>query len=140
MAALVELASEGHAAIKLDIKIDVEAHEHKYFVSPGVSEERQYTAIPAPAACCVPGEGWDENMRKWRQELEHFERLRSTLLKDRTLRQKFVAIHGGKVVDNDADEFALAKRVFRAFADQVVLIARVEPATRIVEMPSPELA
>lgn len=81
----------------------------------------------------------DENMLKWRQELEHFEQVKSTLWKDKKLRHKFVAVHNKEVVDFDADKFALARRMSKKLPDQVVLIMRVQREIRIIEMPSPEL-
>lgn len=79
------------------------------------------------------------DMRKWRREVEHFERMRSTLWKDRNLRYRFVAMHGGRVVDHDGDKFVLARRVSRSFPGQVVLISQVRREARVVDMPSPEL-
>ncbi|MGB2986484.1 MAG: hypothetical protein WBE26_11445 [Phycisphaerae bacterium] len=130
--------AEGHGDIKIEVKF--ETHEHNYFVlGPESAKERQYTALSALAARPDPEDAPDEDMRNWRRELEHFKHMKSALWKDKKLRHKFVAIHGGKVVDHNADKFALARRVSQTFPGQVVLIMRVQRGTRVVEMPSPEL-
>ena len=46
---------------------------------------------------------------KLSEELEAFERLRPRLLDAH--RGRFVAIHGGEVIDSDPDEFRLAARI-----------------------------
>ena len=129
--------TKGPGDIKIEVKI--ERHEHKYFITPESAEERQYTTLSTLVKHRDPGEVPDENTRKWKQELERFEHLKSQLWKDPKLRHRFVALCDGKVVDHDLDKFALARRIRRSFPKQVVLITRVQRGTRVVDMPSPEL-
>ena len=46
---------------------------------------------------------------------------------------KYVAVHGGQLVDHDADETALLRRIVSRFPGEVVLLKRVVP------LPEPEL-
>jgi len=138
VARLSSSADKAHGDIKVDVKI--ETHEHNYFVLGLKSaEERQYIAISALSERCDATAAPDEDMRKWRRELEHFKHMKSALWKDKKLRHKFVAIRDGNVVDHDADKFALARRVSETFPGQVVLVMRVQRGARVVEMPSPEM-
>ncbi len=66
------------------------------------------------------------------QEIEAFERLKEVLLKEHE--GKYVAIYGGKVVDSDEDDKKLARRVYRRYGLEPILIRKV---TR--EAPKPEL-
>lgn len=53
---------------------------------------------------------------------------------------QYVALHGGQVVDSDADKVALVMRLDQAYPDTVVLVKKVtaEPE-RALRMPSPRL-
>lgn len=138
VALLYPSLGKGHGDTKIEIKI--ETHEHNYFVLGLESiEERQYTAVSALSEHHDPTDAPDEDKRKWRRELEQFDRMKSALWKDKKLRHKFVAIHGGNVVDHDADKFALARRVSQTFPEQVVLITRVQRGTRVVKVRSPRV-
>lgn len=82
------------------------------------------------------GQAWlDEQLRPLEPEREAFQRLLPELLE--THRGQFVAIHGGRVVDTDADEGALASRVIAQRYDPVY-IQEVREEPRIYELPSPE--
>lgn len=82
------------------------------------------------------GQAWqEEQLRRLEPEREAFQRLLPELLK--THRGQFVAIHGGRVVDADADERALARRVLARRYDPVY-IQEVREEPRIYELPSPE--
>jgi hypothetical protein len=86
---------------------------------------------------------WQES-RSWHQrqlaycqaERAAFQRLLPDLLK--THRGQFVAIQGGRVVDVDEDESALAGRAI-ARTDKAVYIQEVGSEPRVYELPSPEV-
>jgi len=83
------------------------------------------------------GQVWqDEQLRRLEPEREAFHRLLPELLK--TYRGQFVAVHGGRVVDADVDEGALAGRVIAGRYDPVY-IQEVREEPRIYELPSPEV-
>lgn len=50
---------------------------------------------------------------------------------------KFVAVHEGRVVDSDADEFELARRLMRNYPSEDILIRSVEHEDEPGEMLSP---
>lgn len=77
-----------------------------------------------------------EQLRALEEERAAFLRLRDELLK--TYKDLFVAIHGGQVVDYDADNLALAQRMY-AQGYRPVYIQRVSEEPRTVELPSPEV-
>ncbi|GIL14955.1 MAG: hypothetical protein BroJett039_01280 [Chloroflexota bacterium] len=85
-----------------------------------------------------------ENASAWRAEQERifkreqaaFIRMQPELLK--THRGKFVAIHNERLVDSDADEFALANRVYDRFGYRTLLIMPVTERPRIVHIRSPK--
>lgn len=52
---------------------------------------------------------------------------------------QFVALAGGRVVDHDKDDEALAARMFRKFGNAPFYLARLEEKPVICEIPSPEL-
>lgn len=101
-----------------------------------------------PLAAIVPIDEYNEFIA-WREQVERreqlrvlekeraaFLRLRDELLK--THKDLFVAIHGGQVVDSDADNLALAQRMY-AKGYCPVYIQRVSEEPRTVELPSPEV-
>jgi len=51
-----------------------------------------------------------------------------------------VAFFGGRVVDHDRDDEALAARMFEKFGGAPFYIARVEETPSVYEIPSPEVA
>ena len=57
------------------------------------------------------------------RESAAFHRLLPTLLQTRL--GLFVAVYGGKVIDDDADEFALARRIERSHRSEFVLVRQV---------------
>lgn len=75
---------------------------------------------------------------EFEREREAFLRLEDSLLGHETYRGKFVALHGGTVVDVDVDKRELAKRVYARFGYIPIYIGRVERTRRVVDMPSPE--
>lgn len=76
-----------------------------------------------------------KQLQRLEPERKAFQRLLPDLLK--THRGQFVAVHGGQVVDADADESALASRVIARGYDPVY-IQEVREEPRIYELPSPE--
>ena len=81
----------------------------------------------------------DPDIAAWRDELAFFESVRADLLEDESYKRKCVAIRHHKIVDSDADNFRLARRIHRRHPGEVVLIVMVEDVERVVELPSPEL-
>jgi hypothetical protein len=53
---------------------------------------------------------------------------------------QYVAFYGGRLVDRDKDDEALAERLFKKLGDAAFYIARLEDTPTISEVPSPELA
>lgn len=70
------------------------------------------------------------------QERAAFYRLKPQLLK--THRDQYVAVHGSQVVDSDADDAELAKRVMAKYPHQAVYIQLVSEELPSFELPSPE--
>jgi len=52
---------------------------------------------------------------------------------------EYVALSGGRVVDHDKQDEALAARMFRKLGDAPFYIARLEDNPTVYEVPSPEL-
>jgi hypothetical protein len=69
-------------------------------------------------------------------EEKAFNRQLGQLLKK--YKSQFVAVYKGKVVDHDADESVLFRRVINRLGDVVFLIAPVQREPRIYECPSLE--
>jgi hypothetical protein len=53
---------------------------------------------------------------------------------------QYIAFYGGRVVDHDKDDEALAARLFKKFGDVAFYIVRLEDTPSVSEVPSPELA
>jgi hypothetical protein len=71
-------------------------------------------------------------------ERHAFERQRAQLM--HRYPGQYVALSGGRVVDHDKQDEALAARMFRKFGDATFYIARLEQSPTVYEVPSPELA
>ena len=75
---------------------------------------------------------------KWEREYRAFLRLRPALL--RADRNKYVAVHDGKVVDTGGDEIALGLRVYAKFGYVPIYVGLVSDETQpIVRIPTPRL-
>ncbi|MGA9351452.1 MAG: type II toxin-antitoxin system Phd/YefM family antitoxin [Anaerolineae bacterium] len=72
----------------------------------------------------------------WEKERAAFHRLKPQLLQ--THKGLYVAIHGGQVVDADADNLALAQRVMSKLKDKFFYLQLVSEEPRTFEIPSPE--
>ncbi len=72
----------------------------------------------------------------WKKERAAFHRLKPQLLQ--THKGLYVAIHGAQVVDADADNLALARRVMSKLKDMPFYLQLVSEETRTFEVPSPE--
>ena len=72
----------------------------------------------------------------WEKERAAFHRLKPQLLQ--THKGLYVAIHGGQVVDTDADNLALARRVMSNLKGKPFYLQLVSEETRTFEVPSPE--
>jgi hypothetical protein len=71
-------------------------------------------------------------------ERRAFERQRVQLI--RRYAGEYVALSGGRVVDHDKEDEALAARMFKKLGDAPFYITRVEARRTVCEVPSPELA
>ena len=69
------------------------------------------------------------------RESSAFERLLPALLETRAGR--FVALRHGRIIDEDADEFALARRIQSSHRKEFVLIRRVSREVIVDHLPSP---
>ena len=56
----------------------------------------------------------------------------------RRYREQYVALSGGRVVDHDKDDEALAARMFRKFGNAPFYLVRLEEKAAVYEVPSPE--
>jgi hypothetical protein len=72
----------------------------------------------------------------WEEERAAFHRLKPQLLQ--THKGLYVAIHGGQVVDADADNLALAWRVMSKLKGKTFYLQLVSEEPRTFEVPSPE--
>lgn len=72
----------------------------------------------------------------WEKERAAFHRLKPKLLQ--THRGLYVAIQGGQVVDTDADNLALARRVMHKLEGKPFYLQLVSEEPRTFEVPSPE--
>jgi len=72
----------------------------------------------------------------WEKERAAFHRLKPQLLQ--THKGLYVAIHGGQVVDADADNLALAQRVMSKLKDKRFYLQLVSEKLCTFEVPSPE--
>lgn len=66
-----------------------------------------------------------------------FARQRTQLM--RRYRDQYVALSGGRVVDHDKDDEALAARMFRKLGNAPFFLARLEEKPAVCEIPSPEV-
>ena len=82
----------------------------------------------------------DHDRKRWEIELAFFKGIKTKLLGDERYRGKFIAIKDKKIIDHDADEFKLARRINGKYADQVVLIAEVRKDDTVAELRSPRVA
>jgi PHD/YefM family antitoxin component YafN of YafNO toxin-antitoxin module len=83
----------------------------------------------------------DEALRQardevWEKERAAFHRLKPQLLQ--THKGLYVAIHGGQVVDTDADNLALAQRAMSKLKGKPFYLQLVSEEPRAFEVPSPE--
>jgi PHD/YefM family antitoxin component YafN of YafNO toxin-antitoxin module len=83
----------------------------------------------------------DEALRQardevWEKERAAFHRLKPQLLQ--THKGLYVAIHGGQVVDTDADNLALAQRAMSKLKGKPFYLQLVSEEPRTFEVPSPE--
>ena len=72
------------------------------------------------------------------EDLRWFEANRTRLLG--RYRDRYVAIHRGRIIDHDRDFDALARRVFARLGPGPVCMPKVTAQERVVHLPSPRLA
>ncbi len=77
----------------------------------------------------------EEALRPLLPEIEAYERILPDL--QRTHLGQWVALHGGEIVDSDADYCALSQRIEQSYQPPY-LIMQVESAELVDELPSPE--
>ncbi len=81
---------------------------------------------------------WQEEQHSvLRREQAAFERMKPEL--QRTCKGKWVAVLNGQLVDSDADDKALVKRVYAQYGYRTMLITQVQDAPRVWEFSSPEV-
>ena len=71
-------------------------------------------------------------------ERRAFEHQRAQLM--RRYPGEYVALSGGRVVDHDKQDEALAARMFKKFGNAAFYIGCLEQSPTVYEVPSPELA
>jgi hypothetical protein len=74
--------------------------------------------------------------KAWEKERAAFHRLKPQLLQ--THKGLYVVIHGGQVVDTDADNLALAQRAMSKLKGKPFYLQLVSEEPRTFEVPSPE--
>jgi hypothetical protein len=75
---------------------------------------------------------------KWRREQQAFHKLLPELL--RAHRDRFVAIHEGRVVESGEDKLEVARRAYARFGYVPIFVSRVtEPPATAVRIPSPRV-
>jgi len=74
--------------------------------------------------------------KAWEEERAAFYRLKPQLLQ--THKGLYVAVHGGQVVDTDADNLALAQRAMSKLRGKPFYLQLVSEEPRTFEVPSPE--
>ena len=79
-----------------------------------------------------------EDLEVWEKEKNAFAMLKKFLLSEENYKGKFVAVYGGKIVDHDADDRELAKRVYEKYGYHPIYFGRVTEEIKIIEVPSPE--
>lgn len=79
-----------------------------------------------------------EDLEVWEKEKNAFAMMKKFLLSEENYKGKFVAIYGGKIVDHDADDRELAKRVYEKYGYHPIYFGRVTEEIKIIELPSPE--
>ena len=93
----------------------------------------QTVTYPAPVLDLQP-----RQLSKFESEKLAFLKLRASLLE--THRGKYVAVHGGVVVDSDEDEIALAQRVYAKHGYVPIYVGHVsDQPQRPVRIPSPRI-
>ena len=79
-----------------------------------------------------------EDLEVWEKEKNAFAMMKKFLLSEENYKGKFVAVYGGKIVDHDADDRELAKRVYEKYGYHPIYFGRVTEEIKIIEVPSPE--
>lgn len=81
----------------------------------------------------------DLRYEEWKEEVGFFDGAVENLVNDARYKGRYVAVKGRRVIDSDANDLELAKRMARLHPGEVVLIARVDTRARRAEVPSPEV-
>jgi hypothetical protein len=77
---------------------------------------------------------------RWRLAAAYFDSIQPELSKDPRYDGKFIALQDKSIIDSDADEFQLARRVLPRYPDDVIDISKVQhDECETFEVPSPEL-
>lgn len=114
--------------------------ENGVVVFDGAARPQEGTAVrvedlatSARASAAQPGRPgavgpeYEAKLREWYKDFEKesaaFDRMLPELLKSKA--NRFVAVYGGQVIDEDEDQFALGRRIHRQYRDAFVLIQQV---------------
>jgi hypothetical protein len=99
----------------------------------GATVRVEDAAAPAQPSAAQPGRPgaispeYEAKLREWYKDWEKesaaFDRMLPELLKSKA--NRFVAVYGGRVVDEDEDQFTLAGKVHRRYPQTFVLIQQV---------------
>ncbi len=76
---------------------------------------------------------------EWKEQVAFFDGAVENLVSDARYEGRYVAVKGRRVIDSDANDLELAKRMARRHPGEVVLIAKVDTRARRAEVPSPEV-
>lgn len=129
----LEDLNKKYAEINNSLRSHICGHEYLEATVESLKEDR----ITLGTRHRSEGEKFDADISAFERELEKFHNLLPNLMK--THLHQFVAILNGKVVDFDKDLFELAKRVYKKYPDEYVLIREVrEELPEVFAMESPE--
>ena len=80
-----------------------------------------------------------QRYKKWKDEVAFFDGAVGDLVNDPRYKGRYVAVKERQIIDSDASDLELAKRMARLHRGEFVLIAKVDTRARCVEGPSPEI-
>lgn len=84
-------------------------------------------------------QGHDSVLAKLKQEQEHFESIKKSLIVDPAYKDRYVAILNKQVVDADSNEMDLVERISSQIPNEIVFIGLVSNEDPHVDLPSPEV-
>jgi len=102
-----------------------------------ITRHGRVAAELGPATAESTSSAGRERLREWQRERNAFRRVAPRLA--RRLSGRFVAVHRGRVVDDDADPTVLFDRVARSLKGRTFFIGRVAGPEAFVDMPGFEV-